>query len=201
MAMAMPPRLMIVAGTPRKYMADEGESDGEGQLTMGKSALRAWSKKIRITTPPTTPPRRARASASRWRSISPCAIVGRTISTPSAATASSSSAPHAIDHGERVLAVPRDHDGADRLALAVELGEAAAHVSAHRTCRRRPRNGLARGPARWRHRRPRWSSRRRGSLARGRSTRARSAPSHAPADLAVGGAQRGPRPSTETRRR
>ena len=33
-----------------------------------------------------------------------------------------------VDHVERVLAVAHDDDAADRLALAVELGEAAADV-------------------------------------------------------------------------
>jgi len=33
-----------------------------------------------------------------------------------------------ISYGERVLAIAHHHDAADRLACAVELGQAAAHV-------------------------------------------------------------------------
>src|SRR5262249_14706066 len=37
---------------------------------------------------------------------------------------------HAVDHVQRILAVPHDHDPTDRLALAVELDEAAPQIRA-----------------------------------------------------------------------
>ena len=39
---------------------------------------------------------------------------------------------HALDHVARVLAVAHDHDAADRVALAVEVGDAAADLGAER---------------------------------------------------------------------
>jgi hypothetical protein len=56
---------------------------------------------------------------------------------------------HAIDDGERVLALAHDHDAADRVAEPVEVGDAASHVGADRDRRhvfhehRRARLGVA----------------------------------------------------------
>jgi hypothetical protein len=49
MAMAIPPRLMMVAGMSRKYMGTKASATAMGSDSMGSSAERTWSRKIRIT--------------------------------------------------------------------------------------------------------------------------------------------------------
>ncbi len=64
----MPPRLMIVAGTPSSHIAPKVSSTTTGRVTSGTSALRPCSRKIRITSTTTaTSSTSARSSVVRTR--------------------------------------------------------------------------------------------------------------------------------------
>ena len=49
MAMAIPPRLMMVAGMSRKYMGTKASATAIGSDSIGSSAERTCRRKIRIT--------------------------------------------------------------------------------------------------------------------------------------------------------
>src|SRR5262249_44420116 len=49
MAMAIPPRLMIVDGMSRKYMGMNARATAMGRVRMGRRALRRWRRNRMIT--------------------------------------------------------------------------------------------------------------------------------------------------------
>ncbi len=49
MAMAIPPRLMMVAGMSSRYIGMKARATAMGSESMGSSADRTWSRKMRIT--------------------------------------------------------------------------------------------------------------------------------------------------------
>ena len=106
-----------------------------GIVRIGISALRTCSRNTKITSETI-----AISSSSVRRSVSIAprsARSGRRSAPPrrpraDPARSSSSRAFTRVDHAQRVLAVAHHDDPADRLALAVELGEAAARFGAER---------------------------------------------------------------------
>ena len=69
MAMAIPPRLMMSAPTPRSRMAMKAMRMPRGRVTMATSALRACQRKRRVTSATTSDSSRSltlRVSMARW---------------------------------------------------------------------------------------------------------------------------------------
>ncbi len=64
-AMAMPPRLMIVAGTSNSTMGSTLSSTTSGSERAGRSALRRWSRKSRMNSETASP-----SSSSAIRRVS-----------------------------------------------------------------------------------------------------------------------------------
>jgi hypothetical protein len=158
MAMAMPPRLMMVDGTPRKYMGMKAVTTASGRRRWASSALRRCSRNTRMTTLTTTPSSISALQRVDGAVDQALAIVGLHDLDARRQRLLQLVEPFldALDDGARVLAVARDHDRADGLALAVELGQARGgsrpRLRTSATSRTRsgsPGAGAQRRSARW----------------------------------------------------
>ena len=133
MAIAMPPRLMMLEPRPSAFMAANAISTPTGSMRIATSALRTCSRKTTQTSATMTLSSSSvccKVSIAAW--ISCRAVVDRHDLDALGQARRHFGKPRldVVDHVERVGAEALQHDAARDLALAVELGDAAPFVGA-----------------------------------------------------------------------
>ena len=147
-AMAMPPRLMMLDGDAQQVHRDERQQHRERQASaIGTSALRRWKQEHEDHEADDDALLDQRVAQGLDGAVDqPRAVVGRSRSRRPAGGRPRVSASCAFTRSitsQRVLAVAHHDDAAHRLALAVELGDAAADLGPERHGARRRRGAPA----------------------------------------------------------
>ena len=131
----MPASDMRLAFSPIRYMGMKASATLAGMVTMGIVADGMCQRKSRMMSETMMISSMSLLVDRVDGAVDELgAIVGRDHLTPSGSEglSSSSLALTRLDDVERVLALAHDHDAADHVALAVVVGDAAAHLRAER---------------------------------------------------------------------